>query len=138
MFYGVDLSSRLLLGTARYPSPAVLVRDPRTASRTPSYFILLEWAGDRLVNIRDFRFARYAIDSAYAKNCHLGCRNNGRECVNPPTPECADGERSTEHARAVELSCTCACGKLGDFISQLGNALGLGFWHDGCHESIRS
>jgi len=26
MFYGVDLSSRLLLGTARYPSPAVLER----------------------------------------------------------------------------------------------------------------
>ena len=25
MFYGVNLSSRLLLGTARYPSPAVLV-----------------------------------------------------------------------------------------------------------------
>ena len=24
MFYGVELSSRLLLGTARYPSPAVL------------------------------------------------------------------------------------------------------------------
>jgi thiazole synthase len=26
MFYGVSLSSRLLLGTARYPSPAVLER----------------------------------------------------------------------------------------------------------------
>ena len=26
MFYGVDLSSRLLLGTARYPSPAILER----------------------------------------------------------------------------------------------------------------
>ena len=26
MFYGVNLSSRLLLGTARYPSPAVLER----------------------------------------------------------------------------------------------------------------
>ena len=26
MFYGVDLASRLLLGTARYPSPAVLER----------------------------------------------------------------------------------------------------------------
>jgi RNA polymerase sigma-70 factor (ECF subfamily) len=44
--------------------PAVIVRDPRTASRTPSYFILLEWAGDRLVNIRDFRFARYATEGA--------------------------------------------------------------------------
>src|SRR4051794_25648917 len=26
MFYGVELSSRLLLGTARYPSPAILER----------------------------------------------------------------------------------------------------------------
>ena len=25
-FYGIDLKSRLLLGTARYPSPAVLER----------------------------------------------------------------------------------------------------------------
>ena len=44
--------------------PAVIVRDPRTSSRTPSYFILLEWAGDRLVNIRDFRFARYTTEGA--------------------------------------------------------------------------
>ena len=26
MFYGVELASRLLLGTARYPSPAILER----------------------------------------------------------------------------------------------------------------
>jgi RNA polymerase sigma-70 factor, ECF subfamily len=44
--------------------PAVIVHDPRTPSRAPSYFILLEWAGDRLINIRDFRFARYATEGA--------------------------------------------------------------------------
>jgi len=44
--------------------PAVIVRDPRTPSRAPSYFILLEWMGDRVVNIRDFRFARYATEGA--------------------------------------------------------------------------
>jgi RNA polymerase sigma-70 factor, ECF subfamily len=44
--------------------PAVIVRDPRALQRTPSYFILLEWAGDRLVNIRDFRYARYATEGA--------------------------------------------------------------------------
>jgi RNA polymerase sigma-70 factor, ECF subfamily len=44
--------------------PAVIVRDPRTPSRRASYFILLEWAGDRLVNIRDFRFARYVTEGA--------------------------------------------------------------------------
>jgi len=43
--------------------PAVIVRDSRTPS-APSYFILLEWAGGRLINIRDFRFARYATEGA--------------------------------------------------------------------------
>jgi len=44
--------------------PAVLVRDPTNLGAQPSYFVLLEWAGDRLLNIRDFRFARYAIEGA--------------------------------------------------------------------------
>jgi RNA polymerase sigma-70 factor, ECF subfamily len=45
--------------------PAVLVRDPaNNPEAQPSYFVLLEWEGDRLVNIRDFRFALYAIDGA--------------------------------------------------------------------------
>ncbi len=44
--------------------PAALVRDPGDSSGRPMYFVLLEWAGDRLVNIRDFRFARYAIEGA--------------------------------------------------------------------------
>jgi RNA polymerase sigma-70 factor, ECF subfamily len=44
--------------------PAALVRDPRNPSGAPSYFVLLEWAGDRLVSIRDFRFARYATEGA--------------------------------------------------------------------------
>jgi RNA polymerase sigma-70 factor (ECF subfamily) len=29
-----------------------------------SYFILLEWAGDRISVIRDFAHARYAIEGA--------------------------------------------------------------------------
>jgi RNA polymerase sigma-70 factor (ECF subfamily) len=44
--------------------PAVLVRDPIDASATPAYFILLDWAQGRLVAIRDFRHARYAIEGA--------------------------------------------------------------------------
>jgi RNA polymerase sigma-70 factor, ECF subfamily len=44
--------------------PAVIVCDPRTPSRSSSYFILLEWADDCIVNIRDFRFARYAMEGA--------------------------------------------------------------------------
>ena len=44
--------------------PAVLVRDPADAFARPVYFVLLEWTGGRLVKIRDFRHARYAIEGA--------------------------------------------------------------------------
>jgi RNA polymerase sigma-70 factor, ECF subfamily len=41
--------------------PAVLVLDPTAA---PAYFVLLEWIGDQLSGIRDFRYARYVTDGA--------------------------------------------------------------------------
>ena len=44
--------------------PAAFVRNALSPSAAPTYFILLEWAGDRLVGIRDFRFASYAIAGA--------------------------------------------------------------------------
>ncbi len=44
--------------------PAALVRDGADASGLPAYFILLGWAEDRLIEIRDFRYARYALDGA--------------------------------------------------------------------------
>ncbi len=44
--------------------PALLVRDPHDPSAVPAYFVLLEWAGDKLTNIRDFRHALYAIEGA--------------------------------------------------------------------------
>jgi RNA polymerase sigma-70 factor (ECF subfamily) len=44
--------------------PAVLVRDRRDVQGKPMYFVLVEWAGDRVFNIRDFRYARYAIEGA--------------------------------------------------------------------------
>jgi RNA polymerase sigma-70 factor, ECF subfamily len=44
--------------------PAILVRDPHDATGAPTYFVLLEWVGDRLTGIRDFRHARYAADGA--------------------------------------------------------------------------
>ena len=43
--------------------PAILVYDPAAPAR-PQYFILLQWAQQRLATIRDFRYARYAIESA--------------------------------------------------------------------------
>jgi len=44
--------------------PAALVLDPGDPSARPVYFVLLEWAGDRVANIRDFRFARYVTEGA--------------------------------------------------------------------------
>jgi RNA polymerase sigma-70 factor (ECF subfamily) len=44
--------------------PALLVFDPRDPSAPPAYFVLLEWADDKLTNIRDFRHAPYAIEGA--------------------------------------------------------------------------
>ena len=43
---------------------AILVCDPRDASGAPTYFVLLDWVGDRIIGIRDFRHARYATDGA--------------------------------------------------------------------------
>jgi RNA polymerase sigma-70 factor, ECF subfamily len=44
--------------------PAVLVCDPNDPSRRPAYFVLVDWAGSSVVNIRDFRFATYVIEGA--------------------------------------------------------------------------
>ena len=41
--------------------PAMIVRDSR---EQPIYFVLLEWTDGRVVKIRDFAHARYAIDGA--------------------------------------------------------------------------
>ena len=43
---------------------ALIVRDPRDTARPPVYFVLLDWDGERLAGIRDFRYARYALDHA--------------------------------------------------------------------------
>jgi RNA polymerase sigma-70 factor, ECF subfamily len=43
---------------------ALLVRDPADLGGRPVYFVLLEWSGDRLMTIRDFRHARYAVADA--------------------------------------------------------------------------
>jgi len=45
--------------------PAALIYDADDPARTPLYFILLEWsAARRVMHIRDFRYARYVIESA--------------------------------------------------------------------------
>ena len=44
--------------------PAVLVTPPGQPSGDPMYFVLLEWSGHHVVDIRDFRYARYVTDGA--------------------------------------------------------------------------
>ena len=44
--------------------PAILVGDPHDLAGQPWYFVLLDWRNDSIVTIRDFRFARYAIEGA--------------------------------------------------------------------------
>jgi RNA polymerase sigma-70 factor (ECF subfamily) len=42
--------------------PAAFVRDPNDVAGRTTYIVLLEWAEDRVLGIRDFRFARYITD----------------------------------------------------------------------------
>lgn len=44
--------------------PAALVYDDDDPDQRVKYFVLLEWAGDKVIGIRDFVFARYAMDGA--------------------------------------------------------------------------
>jgi RNA polymerase sigma-70 factor (ECF subfamily) len=44
--------------------PAALVYLPDGPADQPSYFVLLHWIGGRLARIRDFHFARYAVEDA--------------------------------------------------------------------------
>ena len=44
--------------------PALLALDPDDPSGPPLYFILIEWVGERIASIRDFRYARYALERA--------------------------------------------------------------------------
>jgi RNA polymerase sigma-70 factor, ECF subfamily len=44
--------------------PAILVYDPNAPGARPTYFVLLEWEDGKLIEIRDFRHARYAIEGA--------------------------------------------------------------------------
>ena len=44
--------------------PALLVTNPNDLTARPTYFVLIEWSGDNIVGIRDFRHARYVAESA--------------------------------------------------------------------------
>jgi RNA polymerase sigma-70 factor (ECF subfamily) len=61
-YSGVD-DWRLERGTVE-GRDAVLVHDPQRPEDGPVYFILLEWEGERLARIRDYRYARYVAREA--------------------------------------------------------------------------
>jgi RNA polymerase sigma-70 factor, ECF subfamily len=44
--------------------PAMLVYDADDPEQRPKYFVLVAWAGEQVVGIRDFVYARYAMDGA--------------------------------------------------------------------------
>lgn len=50
--------------------PAIIARDPSDPSEEPAYFLVLAWGGGRVVAIRDFRHARYAIEDAEVVFAH--------------------------------------------------------------------
>ncbi len=54
---------RLVAGLAD-GRPAILVFDPGQQGQAPGYFITLDWDGDRISRIRDFRYARHAAADA--------------------------------------------------------------------------
>lgn len=43
--------------------PAMLVFDRTGPMKKPSHFVLLDWEGDRIIGIRDFLFAPYAMEA---------------------------------------------------------------------------
>jgi RNA polymerase sigma-70 factor, ECF subfamily len=44
--------------------PALLALDPDDPRGSPLYFVLIEWVGNQVTSIRDFRYARYALEGA--------------------------------------------------------------------------
>src|SRR5918994_1174233 len=42
--------------------PAVVVLDPAQPAGLPVYFMLIDWRDGRLLNVRDFRYARYVVE----------------------------------------------------------------------------
>ena len=44
--------------------PAAIVVDPRTGTEDPTHLVALDWSGDAVARIRDFRYARYVLGGA--------------------------------------------------------------------------
>jgi RNA polymerase sigma-70 factor (ECF subfamily) len=49
---------------------AVVVLDPSDPAQLPVYFVLLDWRDEKIVRVRDFLFARYAMEGAQVTFAH--------------------------------------------------------------------
>jgi RNA polymerase sigma-70 factor, ECF subfamily len=47
--------------------PALLVDDPTRPAHGSAYFIVLGWDGEKVIAIRDFRYAAYALEGAWVQ-----------------------------------------------------------------------
>jgi RNA polymerase sigma-70 factor (ECF subfamily) len=63
--YGAAHDWRFVLGVVD-GRPALLAHDPGDPAAKVAYFVELTWEGERVVRIRDFRYARYVTDGAEA------------------------------------------------------------------------
>lgn len=61
--YSIAADWRLVSGQVE-GRPAILVFDPNHADGPPAYFMLIEWDGDKVAAIKDFRYAPYVLDGA--------------------------------------------------------------------------
>jgi RNA polymerase sigma-70 factor (ECF subfamily) len=60
--YAQETKWRFALGAVE-GRPAMLVFDGTGAMETPAHFVLIDWAGSRVAQIRDFLFAPYALEA---------------------------------------------------------------------------
>jgi RNA polymerase sigma-70 factor (ECF subfamily) len=72
--------------------PAMLVFDRHDSSGRPAYFVLLDWKGDSVISIRDFLFARYALEGAELLALNWGTvpARRPRAPAAPPDRPCRD------------------------------------------------
>ncbi len=59
--YGGVSDWRFSVGTAE-DRLALLVRDPENSTRGLTHVVLLDWAGDKIALIRDFKYAPYVME----------------------------------------------------------------------------
>lgn len=70
--------------------PGILVYDRFTNPHEPIYFVMLQWQGDKVVHIRDFRHARYVMRDAAVYASPQGGRKPA-----PATPTSPGGSASS-------------------------------------------